>query len=200
MPAIESIAAAVQLEQLDQAAGTATVLVSVLVPAALGAAASEDGAVQVCQILQGMGAVCLQGKSEYLNSAQMFCAAVSAVFSGEETVDGWEKPNEPAAPPTFSVKLGTRQLSFAVSFTAERALDDTVSVLDSATWHFRLEEVFPLEAREEAAPTEPFDITVSRTGRTEVFSGCALTAQKRVLEADGQRQIREGVAAGRTVI
>ena len=202
MPSIQSVAAAVQLEQIDQAAATATVLVSVLVPAAMGAAKSEDGAVQVCNILRSAGAACLLHKTEHIGSAGLFCTEVSAVFSGQETENGWETTPEPDPEPeplTFSVKLGSTVLSYPVSFTAERAVDETVTSLSDAQWHFELEELFPLDAKEESSPAEPCAITVSRDGRTEVYSGCIVTAQKRILEADGQRQIRKGTATGRTV-
>lgn len=196
MPAIESMVAAVQLEQIDQAAATATVLVSVLAPAAMGAAESEDGAVLVSRILQTAGAMCRIHKTEHMSSANLFCTRVSAVFSGQETENGWQAAPKPL---TFSVMLGSTVLNCPVSFTAERAVDETAAALANAQWRFELEELFPLNVRENSTPASPYTITVRRDGRTEVYSGCVVTYQKRILGNDGQRQIRRGTATGRTV-
>lgn len=196
MPAVETMVAAVGLKQLDQEHSTATVEVSVMTPARLGAGECEDKALWICRILKSIGGTCLLTKAEHIVGANLFRVSVEALFRGEETINGWQ--DIPAAP-TFAVKLGNVPLNHAVSFTAHRAVDEAVEEIGAAQWHFAVEEWFPLDAQEEEAPEEPFVITVSRVGSTERYNGCVLDVQKRILENGGLRQIREGVATSRTV-
>lgn len=196
MPAVETMVAAVGLKRLDQADSSATVEVSVMTPAHLGAGECEDKAVWICRLLKSIGGSCLQGKAEHIVGANLFRVSIESVFYGQETLNGWQ--DIPTAP-TFAVKLGGMPLNYAISFTAHREVDETTENIENAAWHFKIEERFPLNAEEEASPEEPFAITVSRIGRTEVYNGCVLVAHKRILESDGQRQIREGVATSLVV-
>lgn len=199
MCAIDRCVAAVQLQKMDGA--TAAVLVNVLAPAASGAAVCEDTAVQVSQILRACDGICAVGQCSYLMDANCFCVPVTAEFTGQETDGVWVPAAEPAEPEklVFSVTLGNVVLDSAVSFTAQRTADETVTQLDSAAWTFTLEESFPLDGKEAAAPEEPFTIIVSRQERTETYTDCTLTQQKRVLTEDGLQQIRTGVAGSVTV-
>lgn len=197
--AIDQCVAAVQLQKMDGA--TAAVLVNVLAPAASGAAICEDAAVRVSQVLGAYDSVCTVGQCCYLADAEVFCVPVTVEFAGQETDGVWVPAAEPTEPEklVFSVTLGGAALSSAVSFTAQRATDETVVQLNSALWHFTLEESCPLDGKEAAAPEEPFTIVVTRQGRTETYTDCTLTQQKRVLTEDGLRQIRTGIAGAVTV-
>lgn len=199
MPMLTGMVAAVQLGQLDQANGTGTVLVSVMVPSVMGAAACEDGGLGICQTLRAAGGVCRQEKSEYRKGADLFCTEIFAEFYGQETESGWEETSPPPNSPTFSVIVGDTMLSGAVSFEAHREIDEEVTALQSAVWHFSLEEVIALDAPETEPPLNAFSITIRRAGRTEVFSDCVMTAQVREIRQDGQHQIRKGTAGNRTV-
>ena len=55
LPELQSAAAAVQLAQVDQAAATATVLVTVVVPAKLGGGSCEELAVKVSSVMPSTG-------------------------------------------------------------------------------------------------------------------------------------------------
>ncbi len=199
MGAPSGIAAAVQLHRLDQKEKTAEVLVTVLSPADRDASVCENGALQIFWILQRADGVCRQERTVYQAETDCFCTEVYALFSGEETENGWSPVvAEPEA--EFSVFVGNATDSAAILFTARRAVDETVTVLGDAIWRFRLEERFALEESEPAWPAEPFSITVVREGGTEVYSGCVATSQKRSLDKTGQLQIREGTAQTMTVV
>ena len=196
MPAVETMVAAVGLKRMDQSNSTATVEVSVMTPGHLGAGECEDNAVWICRLLKSVGGSCSLTKAEHIVGANLFRVSVDAVFHGQETINGWE--DVPVAP-SFDVQLGNTYLNHAVSFTAYRAVKDENEEIDGTPWHFTVEERFPLDAEEEESPQEPFEITVSRIGITETFSGCVLDIHKRILENDGLRQIREGTANSRKV-
>ena len=201
MPEIQSMAAAVQLVELDQAEGVATVQVSVLVPRIAGAAAAEDTATEIYRLLQRKGAICRQEKTEYLKAPESFCTEVYATFSGQETPSGWVStppPQEPLpeeAPPTFSVAVNGIAYPYVVSFRGFREVSETAVGIEAAFWHFRMEEVYPLDASENPVPVSDFSLEIMRPERTEVFIGCVLTAQTREIRADGQHQIWEGTAS-----
>ncbi len=59
---VPSLVAAVQLEQIDQAEQSATVLVSILAPATRGAALVEDEAMRLCDAAAAEAGVCLLKK------------------------------------------------------------------------------------------------------------------------------------------
>lgn len=77
---IPSLVAAVQLEQIDQAEQSVTVLVSILAPATKGAALVEDEAMRFCEAAAGEGGVCLQRKCQYLSDTDVFSVPVSVKF------------------------------------------------------------------------------------------------------------------------
>lgn len=197
MPAVQTMVAAVGLKQLDQEQARATVEVSVMTPAHLGAGECEDKGVWICRLIKTIGGRCVLHKAEHIVGANLFRVSVDAVFQGQETIHGWQ---DAPAMPSFAVKLGDVPLNHAVSVTAYRAVKDENEEIDGTPWHFTVEELFPLDALEEEAPQEPFEITVSRTGRTEVFHSCTVEVEKRILESEGLRQIREGSANSRTVM
>ena len=196
MPELQGAVAAVGLAALDQEKQTASVSVRILAPARLGGESCEDLAVTACGILQGLGGVCRLEPVRQLDKTAFLQAEITAVFSGSETAEGW------AAKPAFTVNAGSTALGSVTAFTAWREQEETdgvVTEVADAQWHFALEELFALDAAEEDAPSEPFSVTVSREGRTEVYSGCTLTAVKRSITPEGQRQVRQGLAESLTV-
>lgn len=203
MPQLQSAAVAVQLAQVDQAAATVTVLVTVLVPIKLGGGSCEDLAVQVSSVLAGMGAVCRQEKLVQPDKIALLAVPVYAKFAGYETAEGWQ-PREPDPEPlTFSVSLRGVPCANVVRFSAWRqgAKPEEIDTgLADACWYFSLEELVPLDAAEVLALTDPFTITVSRPGRTEAYVGCRFFSQRRVITDKGLSQIREGVAESLNVV
>lgn len=77
---ISSLVAAVQLEQINQENQSVTVLVSVLAPAAQGAATVEDEAMRFCEAAAAEGGVCVQQKCQYLSDTDVFAVPVSVKF------------------------------------------------------------------------------------------------------------------------
>lgn len=190
MPEIGTVAAAVQLMQLDQKKKTAQVLISVLVPADRGAAGAEDSALAVCQWMNTLGGVCQQKKAVYLPGPDWFCAEVYAEFAGRETANGWMAETQE----TFCVEINSAVIPDAVSFKANRETDDEIIAIENSVWHFCLEEHMEVGATEVSVPVADFTIQVRRGNRTEIFRGCTLTGQSREMTPDGLRQIREGTA------
>lgn len=200
MPAITDVVAAVQLEKLSQSAGTVTVLVNVLAPDALGAEACEDAAIVICQLLRENGAVCTIGTSEFDQNMELFCIPVSAVFTGQETKEGWTASEEPE----FWVTVEGVRRRYVVSFElwrerseteATEETEATVTPVGDAGWSFRLEEKLAPGEAVETLPEEPFVIRVCNGGKIERCLSCILTSQRRELTKDGQLQILEGTSA-----
>lgn len=202
-PEIQSVAAAVQLVSLDQKEETATVLVSVLAPKVAGAAGAEDAAIRICQLLEYEGGNSRLEKTEYISGPECFCIEVFATFSGRETTSGWMPilPEESGSEemPAFFVAVNGIAYPHVVLFRGFRETSEIAVEIEAAQWHFRMEEVYPLDAPENPVPVSEFSLVITRPERTEMFSGCVLTAQTREIRSDGQHQIWEGTASGMTV-
>lgn len=183
---------AVNLEQLDTDKLTMTIQVTVVSPVSLGARACENEAVNVCRILQDVGAQCVLKPCQLNAKTEVFSVPVLVNFRGNVWDPDWQ------ASDVCRVKFGSVNLNTIVSFSAWRETSDTADVIQTAVWKFRVEE--RLEGiRSTPEPTEPFTMTVNFLKKQEVYEGCALTFQKRVI-GDGQLiQVREGTAKTRTV-
>lgn len=189
IPVLESMAVAVQLAQTNQKEETATVLVSVLVPARMGGGACEDGAVDVCRVLRDIGGNCTQNKVEYFSDMEVFCVKITAEFRGMHTENGWQAA---VTEQDFTVMIEGTVLPYVRSFQAFRdGIEGGLSVA-GLPWRFRMEEVYPLNAIEPELPTEGFDLVVIRKNRRETFCGCTLQYQNRTIKSDGQHQTWEG--------
>lgn len=190
MPEIGTVAAAVQLSQLDQKEKTAQVLICVLVPAVRGAAGAEDSALAVCQWMNDLGGVCQQKKAEYLPAPDLFCVEVYAKFRGQETAIGWVADTGD----TIDVVVNATRVTNAVTFRASRKAEGDLLDLTNARWHFRLEEMVAPGVAETDVPAAEFSVQVIRNNRTELFIGCVLTSHSWEATSDGLRQIWEGTA------
>lgn len=203
MPEIQSVVAAVQLASLDQKETTATVLVSVLMPKMGEAAEAEDAAKEICRLLEYEGGTCRLERMKYLSRPECFCTEVYATFSGRETASGWtpvfSEESDPEEMPAFSVAVNGVDHPYVVSFRGFRQVDESTMSIDDMPWRFRMEEIYPMDASENPVPVSDFSLEVTRPERTELFTGCVLTAQTREIRADGQHQIWEGTAYGMTV-
>ena len=197
MQAIENVFATVGLKELDPAAGTATVLVSILSPAQDGAEICEDEGLRACRILKSIGGTCRQGEVSYDSRGDYLCVPIEAVFVGHETIVGWS-PAKSA--PTFTVKVENVVWEYAVSFDSEYTVDTTDPSAVKKYWTFRLEEIIPLNRQENAIPQEPFCISVVKEYSEDVYSGCRITGQKRMFREDGFHHIWEGAATTVTVV
>ena len=185
--------AAVSLEKMEYTTRSAVVLVSVMVPVSAGGAACQKLGIRVGGVLEAMGAVCVQEGCRFDGYADGYCVNVRGTFYGADVTEQWES----AA--SFRVKLEDTELGNTVGFQAEQEVDAvTGEPLSSAVWIFRLEETFGRGEGPMPAPTEPFTITVLRSGSTDVYRECKWTAVALENTATGLRQIRQGVAKSRS--
>lgn len=189
MPALTSIAVAVDLQKVDLLEKTATLTVSILAPASMGSQACQKTALAVGQVLQEDGADCVQESCVFDGLTNLFCTRITAKYAGTASEDDWAKRAG------FSVHLGSVSLDSLVSFTVVQDLDT-----GTTDWVFEIEEFFRPEHGEEAEVQEPFELTVHRPTHQEVYKQCYIYYRKRVTEATGTRQIRTGSAETRSVV
>lgn len=169
---------AVNLLSADLREQTATARVTVLSPAALGASACENAALDVAAVLAEEGGKCSVSDCTFDGRTDLFAVEVAAQF------------------PTNIPKLWLNgvTLNHAVAFTYWRTVDDEITVLEEAPWGFRLEEFFPSNVDEDADPESPFTLDHITYSGLYTFSECCWTYVRRVWGADGIRQIRLGTA------
>lgn len=193
MPYLAAPAVAVSLEKVEQ--GVYTVRAEVLSPGYLGGAACEDYAEMARTAMEGLGAVCSQDAVDYDGRADLFRIRIAGRFLPEE-----EEPAETEVL-DLKVQLGTVKLGSAVEFTAVQETEDpTVTALNSCGLTFRIREFFAPGTTEANLPTEPFTMTVKRTGTTEYYNDCYFTSIKRTDMAGGMEQIRTGIAGSKSYI
>jgi len=199
MPDMTGPVAAVRLYSAEQEA--TAVLISILVPSALGGAVCEDTAQTAIPTLEALGAQWEQGTCEYDADSDTFCAKLLAIFIVEQEEEEEEEEEEevPEVVQTITVTMAGTALGNARSFAAWRETDANVIVLEEMPWHFRLEEFFEPGVKEETAPTTPFVLKVTQQGHTETYNGCTWIGQRREFHPDGIRHIREGTAVNRTI-
>lgn len=191
MPVPEGIVAAVSLKLCDRAQKLECVQVSVLGPAGLGGSACEKAGAAVCDVLQGLGANCVQNACQYQSGMGLFCVEIQGSFLTEQ-------PSEPDAEPvvySFSATVAGKTVENLVSATAYRMWDEeTGTILDA--WTVQLVEQIT-GTEDTAAVEEPFEIRLTRNNQTDIFTGCTWSSWRRVLDSSGLKQTRSAVAQGR---
>lgn len=189
LPHLTAPAVAVSLFQVNQQERVTEVLVNVLCPAAMGGAACEAEGLKVTEALTNLGASCVQEGCEYDSQRQLLAVPVYAAFRGGIWEAAWIPGGD------LTVTIDKVELSSATSFTSSRETEDpSVTALSACTWKFTVEEFFYPGYSEPNPPSEPCDITVTRTSRTETYKGCRFTSVRREAGPTGMRQIREGTA------
>ena len=196
-PSISSPMATVELYELNPKEETATVLVSVVSPANLGAAKAEDAALEVGLLLQSFGCECKQERVKYLSAPELFCVEIYAKAFGVQG-QSWESGADQALY-AFHVEMDGAMVESVKSFEAYRDAADTEFGFVNAPWHFRLEQIVSPGKKEPEAPVSAFTMVVRKQGRTETYADCTLSKQSRKLTAEGQIQILEGTASTLTV-
>lgn len=191
MPAPEGIVAAVSLQRSDRAKELDCVQVSVFAPVALGGAACEQAADQVCGVLEGLGADCVQNACEFRSKPGLLCVEVLGSFQPEPPEE------EPAVYP-FSATVAGKALPNLVSATAERIKDEESGELLSA-WTVKLVE--QITGTDDTTMSEsPVEIRLTRNGQTEVYAGCIWSSWQREVNEKGLKQTRSAVAKSRSVV
>lgn len=194
MPVPAGVIAAVGLQLCDRAKKLECVKVSVYAPAAMGGAECEKAGGQVCDVLQELGADCVQSACEFQSKTGLFCAEVLGSFLTEQ-------PAEPDAQPvvySFSATVAGKTVENLVSATAYRMWDDvTGTILD--TWTVKLVEQIT-GTEDTTAVEEPFEIRLTRNNQTDVYSECIWSSWSRTLDSSGLKQSRSAVAQSRTTV
>lgn len=169
---------AVNLRAADIRSKKVTVTVSVLSPAEQGAGVCEDKALEVGEILGGLGGRCSVGTCGFDGRAGVFCTEITAEFAAE----------------TPKILIDGVELKHVLAFTSWRTLDEEVTDWDNAKWNFRLEEYFPMGDDEESGTAGTFTLTHLAQMGSEAYIDCTWTYQRRVWDASGVQQLRLGVA------
>lgn len=194
IPALTGAVAAVRLGKVDRAVRTTTVEIVVMSPAADGGTLCESTALQAVEALQEMGATCVKDVCKFDEMADVFYIEIQAAFLGAPLGGTW------SAGPGYAVTIAAQPIAYAVGFSANRKVGDTVTAISNAKWQFTLEELLPPGTSEPGEATEPFVLTVSRSKGDETFSGCTWTSVHREDTLRGIRQVRSGVAKSRAVM
>ena len=194
IPALSGPVAAVRLGKIDRSIRTTTVEVVLMSPAAGGGSFCENTALRAVEALQEMGGTCVKDVCKFDEMADVFYIEVEAEFFGTALEDDW------SAGPGYSITIGQQPMSHVVSFSAQRATDNEVTVLANAKWNLVMEELLIPGYSEPPDPSEPFVLKVSRSGGDETFTGCRWISQQRQDTIKGVTQIRKGTADKRTVM
>ena len=190
---ITSQVAAVSLEEVDREGHSATVLVEILGPKDGGGYACQQKALAACAILETAGAVCTQGRCQFVSNSNVFRVPVKAVFRG--TVDAYGT----APLPVYSVYTGTLQLPYVCGFSAEQVLSKGGTLLANEGWKFTVEEFFPWGVCDSLEEPTPFTLKLNSNSGIEEYTSGYWTRRKRIVEESGIRQIREGMASKRFI-
>ena len=194
IPALTGAVAAVRLGKVDRSVRTTSVEVIVMSPAADGGGVCEAAALRAVETMQDMGGTCVKDVCRFDEMADVFYIEIEAQFFGTALEGDW------SAGPGFSIQIGAQAMNQVVRFSAQRATDENTAAISDAKWKFTMEELLPPGTSEPAAPTEPFALTVSRSGGEETFAGCTWISVKREETIKGVSQIRTGLAQSRNVM
>ena len=195
MPNITEERTAVCLQKVDHNQRTATVLVTVMVPAKMGGGACEDMAIRVGKLLEKLGGLCVQEECCFNGYADAFYIRVLGTFRGAAAMEDWGYSSE------FEVQLGGKVLKNAISFKAEQAVDQvTGTPLSTSVWTFKIVEEFGRGQSPDPSPAEPFTLYVLRSADVESYDACSWVACQLENTNTGLRQIRTGVAKTRTIL
>lgn len=194
IPALTGAVAAVRLGKVDRAVRTTHLEVVIMSPATSGGSACETTALKAVGILQNMGGTCVKAVCKFDEMADVFYINIDVEFFGTALPDSW------SAGPGYAVKIGAQAMNYVTSFRIQRAVDKEVTAIANAKWEFTMEELLPPGTSEPSDPSEPFTISVSRSGGDETFTGCTWISVKREDTIKGVSQVRVGVADKRTVL
>lgn len=194
IPALTGSVAAVRLGKVDRSVRTTSVEVIIMSPAAAGGGVCETTALRAVDALQDMGATCVKDVCRFDEMADVFYIEIDVRFFGTAMEGDW------SGGPGFSILIGEQAMNQVVRFSAQRSTDENTAAISDAKWKFTMEELLPPGTSEPADPTEPFALTVSRSGGEEIFAGCTWISVKREDTIKGVSQIRVGLAQSRNVM
>jgi hypothetical protein len=176
--------AALSLDSANQEKRTVPVLAEILGPQKMGGSACQELAAEVCEILKEEGALCRMGSCKFLSKGNLFRVPVWAVFQEE---------------PEYHISVEGRPLPHVCGFVAWQEAEEELQEISSALWYYRLEEFFPWGTIDTLETGDSFLLQFYHSGVKEDFEGCQWRKQIRTAEADGIRQVREGLAMSRVI-
>ena len=194
IPALTGAVAAVRLGKVDRSVRMTHLEVVVMSPAASGGSACETTALKAVGILQNMGGTCVKAMCKFDEMADVFYINIDVEFFGTALPNSW------SAGPGYAVKIGTQPMNYVIRFQSQRETDKDVTAIANAKWRFTVEELLPPGTSEPPDPSEPFSVSVSRSGGDESFTGCTWISVKREDTIKGVSQVRVGIAEKRTVL
>ena len=176
--------AALSLDSANQEKRTVTVLAEILGPQEMGGSACQELAAEVCEILKQEGALCRMGSCKFISKGNLFRVPVWAVFRDE---------------PDYHISVEERPLPNVCGFVAWQEAEGEILEVTSLPWYFRLEEFFPWGTMDTLGTGDSFILRFYHGGIKEDFEGCQWLKRTRTAEADGIRQVREGLAMSRVI-
>ena len=194
IPSLSGAVAAVRLGKVDRSVRTTNLEVVIMSPAFSGGSICEVTALEAMEILQAMGGTCVKSVCKFDEMADVFYINIDVEFFGTVLPDSW------SAGPGYAIKIGSQAMNYVTSFQAQRAVDGEVTAIANAKWKITLEELFPPGTSEPADPADSFNLTITRNGGEESFSGCTWTSVKREDTIKGVSQVRVAVADKCTVL
>ena len=194
IPALTGAVAAVRLGRIDRSVRTTAVQVVVMSPASGGGGQCETTALKAIAVLQEIGGTCTKDVCRFDEMADVFYIEIEASFFGTAMADDW------SAGPGFSVTIGMQEIPHVVNFGLHREVDEKVTSIANAKWHFTLEQLLPPDCAEPPEPQDGFTMTVTRELFEEVYTGCCWVSAKRQDTLRGVSQVRTGIAGTRSVM
>lgn len=198
-PPAKSVAA-VHIHKVDRAALTVTVDVRIVSPAAHGGTACELDALRATEVLNTMGASCVQNGCQYDSIARIYSVSILASFNCVTQADSC------ILGPGFSVKIQGIAIEFASMFSAEKCVDtqcfhemgeNEIAAIRRGewTWKLILEERIPPGFVEPIQNVENFTLQLQKqNGMVEFYQGCYWTSEKKSYTREGIYRVRVGFA------
>ena len=194
IPALTGAVAAVRLGKVDRSVRTTHLEVVVMSPAASGGSACETTALKAVGILQNMGGTCVKAVCKFDEMADVFYINIDVEFFGTALPDSWSPG------PGYAIKIGAQAMNYVTKFQIQRETDKEVTAIANAKWRFTMEELLPPGTSEPSDPSEPWTMSVTRSGGDETLTGCTWISVKREDTIKGVSQVRVGIADKRTVL
>ncbi len=183
VPVLTAPVAVVTLDRLVPQKGITEVKIQLLSPWETGGATCENLGMDLVAALEDEGAMCTQEACRQFEGQKLLCVPILAAF----------QVTEPEPEKVLAATIGTLDLPGVVGFTAWQETDETVTSLESARWHFTLEELVT-ESSQQVTAEEPFALQVTSAAGTETYQSCTLVSQSREVTEQGLRWTRRGVA------
>lgn len=204
-PQITGAVVAVGLAGLEPGKGTAEFLLRVLSPGSLGGWHCQNTGAAVARALEEAGLSAALGEMTCLPGPDCFCTELRARMEIHREGELW-RPGK-----GWSCFWDGAEIVGVSEFSAEEDLNRRlvgggaqqapVAVSPGqGGWRLKLVQKFPTGMEEQMSPAEPFALSVTGAGKTELYSGCCWNRTKALRTREGLLVERQGFALGREVM